>query len=171
MVCKTIIRRFESGRRLQLSWAGVLLLRVTSACSDPANPPPARPNSPSTAIWMEWRALDAPVRGPVARVVDLPGGPADRLVADPDVTTFFNDRFHPIFALDGPAQPVGTVQFFDGCGCPLTVPLSPGTAAELIAAANTVIVTPAAHACPGAPFRMACAGTENSPADEARPGL
>jgi hypothetical protein len=170
MVCKTIIRRFESGRRLQLFrfdlmsspfvpliGLGALLI---SACQDPPSPAAIPSPTGSMAPWVEWRAADAPVRGPVALVVDRPGGPMDRLVADSDVTTFLNDRFHPLFQTapaEPDAQPVGTVQFYDGCGCPLTPSLTPATPAAFIVAANEVIVRPEALACQEQPFRLGCA--------------
>ncbi|MES2640458.1 MAG: hypothetical protein V4850_13275 [Myxococcota bacterium] len=135
---------------------GALLI---SACKDPPSPAAIPSPTGSTAPWVEWRAVDAPVHGPVVLVVDRPGGAIDRLVADVDVTTFLNDRFHPLFRAEpaGPdAQPVGTVQFYDGCGCPLTPPLTPATPAAFIAAANEVIVRPDALACQERPFRLAC---------------
>jgi hypothetical protein len=98
---------------------------------------------------VEWRSPADPVRGPVVLVIDRPGGPMDRLVADPDVTTFLNDRFHAVFRTPLPGEPAGTLQFLDGCACPLSAPLAPATAAEFIATANALIVRPEAHACPG----------------------
>ncbi|MDP2311204.1 MAG: hypothetical protein Q8P18_34605 [Pseudomonadota bacterium] len=144
---------------------GIPLLISTlsmSACQDPPSPAPLPSSTGSTAPWVEWRAADAAVRGPVALVIDRPGGPLDRLVADPDVTTFLNDRFHPLFRVESPldtgagGQPVGTVRFYDGCGCPLTPPLRPETPAAFIAAANEVIVRAEALACQGRPFLLAC---------------
>lgn len=176
MVCKTIIRRFESGRRLQLSCLNLTGLPLApliglgaclvSACQDPPSPAAIPSPTGSTAPWVEWRPPDAPVRGPVVLVVDRPGGPMDRIVADPDVTTFLNDRFHPLFrsaptladptGTEPDAQPVGTVRFYDGCGCPLTPPLTPATPAAFIAMANAVIVRTDALACQEQPFRLGC---------------
>ncbi len=157
MVCKTIIRRFESGRRLQLFLGSSFSLALLiGACSDPPSPAPIASPTGSTAPWVEWRAADAPVRGPVVVVVDSPGGAVDRLVADPDVTTFLNDRFHPIFRpalrIGSETQPAGTLRFYDGCGRPLTDASTPATPAELIAIANEVIVRVEAHACEGRLF-------------------
>lgn len=94
---------------------------------------------------MQWRRDDAPVDRPVALFVDAPGGPADRLAADPDVTTFLNDRFHPVFHVADPAQPSGTVQFLSPGGCAIAPPALPPTAADLIARMNAIIVLPEAH--------------------------
>lgn len=157
MVCKTIIRRFESGRRLQLFLgSSISFALLTGACSDPPSPAPVASPSGSTAPWVEWRAADAPVRGPVVVVVDEPGGPMDRLVADPDVTTFLNDRFHPLFRrtfqAEGVAQPTGTLRFYDGCARPLTTALTPDSPDAFIAAANDVIVRDEARACEGRLF-------------------
>ncbi|MDP2312124.1 MAG: hypothetical protein Q8P41_04405 [Pseudomonadota bacterium] len=132
------------------------LALLIGACADPPTPPPIPSSSGSSAPWVEWRAPDGPVRGPVALVVDRPGGPIDRLVADPDVTTFLNDRFHPLFQTTSASQPVGTVRFYDGCGCPLSPPLTPASPAELIERANEVIVRPDALACQGRPFASTC---------------
>lgn len=113
------------------------------ACSDPPLPAPVDPSSPSTAPYMEWRTAQGPVTHPVVRVVDEPGGPLDRIVADVDVTTFLNDRFHPIFRRPGayPDEPIalaGTVQFFDPLGCPITPALRVWSPQELIDVANAV---------------------------------
>ena len=101
------------------------------------------------------------MRGPVVVVKDQPGGPLDRLVADPDVTTFFNDRFHPIFeaALPGDAP---ELRFFDGCGCPLSPALHPGDAAAVIDAANAVIVREDARSCEGHRFLQGCTRVPSS---------
>lgn len=133
MVCKTIIRRFNSARRLHL------LPFLLAACSDPPDPPPASLSS-STAKWVLWRSDDEPVDRPVAVFVDKPGGPVDRLAADSDVTTFLNDRFHPLFHLDDPAQPPGTVQFLSADGCELSAALAPSSVHEFIEAANLVVL-------------------------------
>jgi hypothetical protein len=86
-----------------------------------------------------WQAPEAPVDKPVALFVDVPGGPMDRLAADPDVATFLNDRFHPVFLTSSDAQPTGTVAFYAPGGCPLTPPASPADAPAWIALANEVI--------------------------------
>jgi hypothetical protein len=133
--------------------AGVMLAGALSACADPPDPPPATPTA-SAARWMEWRDASALVDRPIVVVVDVPGGPADRVVADGDVTTFFNDRFHPVLVSSLASQPVGTVRFYDACGCPLTDPIRPATPQALIAAANAVIVLPQAHRCTDAPHPL-----------------
>jgi hypothetical protein len=112
--------------------------------------------SGSTAPWVEWRGAAVPVHGPVAIFVDKPGGPLDRIAADPDVTTFLNDRFHPIFLTESVHQGAGTVRFYDGCGCPLTSAEAPSDPATFIGIANTVIVRPEARACDGRVFDYAC---------------
>jgi hypothetical protein len=81
----------------------------------------------------------------------------DRVVADADVTTFLNDRFHALFEAPEPGRPEGTVRFYDGCGCPLTDALRPASAEAFIAVANEVIVLPGWAACEGRPFSRTCA--------------
>lgn len=115
------------------------------------------PSNGSTAPWVEWKTSDVRVRGPVVIVVDRPGGPMDLLAGDPDVTTFFNDRFHPMFLQESEHQPTGTVRFYDGCGCPLTNTERPTSPEALIAIANDVIVRPDARRCEGTPFSYTCA--------------
>lgn len=132
------------------------LLPLLFACTDPPPPAPARPASASTAAWVEWRTTDEPVSRPVALVVDVPGGPLDRVVADVDVTTFLNDRFHPVFASPTPERAAGTVHFLDACGCPLAPPASPATPAAFIALANTIIVKPASTRCQAPRLVPAC---------------
>jgi len=80
----------------------------------------------------------------------------DRLVADTDVTTFLNDRFHGLFEAPGPGRPEGTVRFYDGCGCPLTEPLRPDSPAGFIAVANAVIVREDWAVCEGRTFAPTC---------------
>jgi hypothetical protein len=94
---------------------------------------------------VEWRSTVGPVDRPIARVVDVPGGPLDTIVADPDVTTFLNDRFYALFRLPGihPEEPVAlaaTVQFFRPDGCALTEPLQVGSPRELIDVCNAIVV-------------------------------
>lgn len=167
MVCKTIIRRFDSARHLQLLCALIL------GCSDPPSPPPAS-TSPSTARWVQWRAAADPVNAPVAVFVDAPGGPVDRLAADADVTTFLNDRFHPLFRVVDPAQAAGTVQFYTADGCAFGPPIAPLSAQALIDAANAVIVRPEAGGRRAPAFSRTCAGApislEVSPGANPNPG-
>ncbi len=140
VVCKTIIRRFKSARRLHL-----LLLASALGCSDPPSPPPVRTDAASTAPWVEWKADDAPVTRPIALIVDTPGGALDRIVADPDVTTFLNDQFHPVFRAAWPGQPTGTVAFLTPRGCALGPTERPASTADFIRIANAVIVRPEAR--------------------------
>lgn len=133
LVCKTNIRRFESARRLHL------FLACLVACSDPPDPPPAT-DGPSTAKWVEWRSDAAPVARPIAIFVDAPGGSADSVAADAAVTTFLNDRFHPLFRLSDPAQAAGTVQFLTADGCAFGAPFTPGGPSAFIEAANIVML-------------------------------
>ncbi|MFZ5477137.1 MAG: hypothetical protein ACOZNI_10215 [Myxococcota bacterium] len=125
-------------------------------CGSPPDPPPVAHGAASTAPYVQWRRDREPVAAPVVVFVDTPGGPMDRIAADPDVTTFLNDRFHPVFrtALDG--QAVGTVRFFDGCGCALGESLAPATPAAFIEAANAVIVLPEARRCTSPHLRWEC---------------
>ena len=155
MVCKTIIRRFNSARRLHLLPA--LLL----ACSDPPDPPPVSTSS-STARWVLWRSDEEPVEHPVAVFVDEPGGPVDRIAGNSDVTTFLNDRFHPVFHRDDPAQPRGTVQFLSADGCALTPALTPADAHEFIEAANVVVVRAESVGRHASRFTRACAAPGRS---------
>ena len=140
VVCKTIIRRFKSARRLHL-----LIVVGTLGCSDPPSPPPVRSDAASTAPWVEWKADDAPVTRPIVLIVDTPGGALDRIVADPDVTTFLNDQFHPVFRTAWPGQPAGTVAFLTAGGCPLGPAVRPTDPADFIRIANAVIVRPEAR--------------------------
>lgn len=109
------------------------------------------------ARWVEWRADDAPVSRPIAFFADTPGGAVDRLAADPDVTTFLNDRFHPIFHLADASQALGSVQFLTADGCAFGPPLSPASPTELIKAANLVIVRPEARGRSAGRFGRDCA--------------
>ena len=151
VVCKTTIRRFKSARRLHLP-----LLLLLSACADPADPPPASRGTGSTAPWVEWHHASEPVIAPVVVFVDEPGGPMDRIAADTDVTTFLNDRFHPIFFTERVGQPIGTVRFYDGCGCPLTEPLRPDGPSAFITVANDIIVRADARRCTAPALQWDC---------------
>ena len=130
VVCKTTIRRFKSARRLHLVWLLALACRDT-----PRTGPPAH-HSASSAPWVEWRDDADPVDRPVALVVDEPGGPLDRICADPDVTTFLNDRFHPIFHVGSPPS----LSFLTADGCALAGPTNPADATAFIALANEAVV-------------------------------
>lgn len=145
-----------------------MLALLIGACVDPPSPPPRNHPNGSTAEWLEWRADDAPVVGPVVVVRDVPGGAIDRLVADPDVTTFFNDRFHPRFERLEIGGGGGTIGFYDGCGCILAAPASPTSPQAVIDTANAVILRPDARACEGRRFSYSCPAT--SVDDRAGPG-
>lgn len=134
---------------------------MMAACADPPDPPPVPSSSGSTAVWVEWRDPQAPVRGPVVRVADRPGGPLDGLVADPDVTTFFNDRFHPIFVPTDDPRAAG-ITFLDGCGCVLLGPIHPERPPELLSLANWVVTQPGSVACQGAVFPGHCAHADGA---------
>jgi hypothetical protein len=153
MVCKTIIRRFKSARRLQLTplFGGLLL----AACGDPPDPPAAT-ESRSSARFVLWRSDADPVDRPVAVFVDAPGGRADRLAANSDVTTFLNDRFHPLFHETDEQQPSGTVQFLTSDGCAFAPAFAPRDSAALIAAANGVVLRPEAVGRHAPTFTRAC---------------
>jgi hypothetical protein len=139
------------------------LIALLLGCSDPPDPAVVTSPTGSTAGWVEWRAPDTPVRGPVVRVVDVPGGPYDRLVADPDVTTFLNDRFHPIFVRAGPTSPDDPgITFLDGCGCVLLGPIRPERPSEMLSLANWVIAQPDALACQGQVYMGHCPETNGA---------
>ncbi|MCK6506569.1 hypothetical protein L6R53_24875 [Myxococcota bacterium] len=131
-----------------------LALAVLVGCRDPAAPPalPGPADLPrwSTAPWVRWAGLDEPLRGPLLVVVDAPGGPMDRLLADPDVTTFVNDRFTPLFLIPSaaPTLPHPSVQVLDAGGCWLLPPQAPADPAAMVAALNGVMRDQAAGAPP-----------------------
>ncbi len=152
MVCKTIIRRFNPARHLHL------ILAALFACSDPPDPPPAT-TTRSAAIWVEWRVPAEPVERPVVLVVDVPGGALDRLVADADVTTFFNDRFHPILVQSDFRQSPGTLGFYTADGCAIGPALTPRSSDEIIAAANRVVIAAEAQGRRASSFVRGCPGS------------
>ncbi|MSQ03371.1 MAG: hypothetical protein EXR71_16005 [Myxococcales bacterium] len=129
------------------------------ACVDPPDPPPAT-TTRSAAIWVEWRAADQPVERPVALVVDVPGGTLDRLVADPEVTTFFNDRFHAILVESDAEQQPGTLGFYTADGCAIGPVLTPHSPDEIIAAANRAVIVPEARGRHASSFVRGCPGRE-----------
>lgn len=112
-------------------------------------------SAPSSAVsYVEWRRVDEPVDRPLAVFVDVDGGPAERAARDLDATTFLNDRFQPLRVAAFGAQPSGTLAFYTADGCPFGPPFTPADGAAIIAAANAVIVQPAAsgrHAAGAAP--------------------
>ncbi len=141
VVCKTTIRRFKSARRLQFLAGWVAL---SGACNDPPEPPPevVPAGSPSATAphvqWQTWADAEAGSR-PWVEFHDAPDGPAIAIAADPDVTTFLNDRFASVF-FNEPGTP--GILFMSASGCVLTHWLRPSTPAAFIEAANAVIVLP-----------------------------
>lgn len=120
-------------------------LALTASCA---------PAIPDDVSYVQWRGADAPVDRPLAVFVDGVGGPAERASRDLDATTFLNDRFHPLRVPAFGAQPVGTLAFYTADGCPFGPAFTPADGASIIAAANAVIVQPAAsgrHAARAAP--------------------
>ena len=109
------------------------------------------------AVYVEWRHDEDPVDRPVALFVDSPGGPVDRIAADPDVTTFLNDRFHPVFRAHSDGLPEGSVSFYTPEGCPLTSAARPTSPAAWIELANSVIVRPEARTGHSDALRLTCA--------------
>ena len=131
-------------------------LAVWFGCSDPPSPPNLPNSTGSTARFVEWADPIQPTSRPVVVIVDLPGGALDQLVADNDVTTFLNDRFHPLFFPAFADQPAGSVSFYSADGCLLAGPQTPQTPAAFIAVANTVIVRPEANGRSAAHFPGPC---------------
>lgn len=133
-----------------------MLAWLLFGCAAPPEPPAAVSGSMSAATHVEWRSPDARVEAPIAEIADAPGGALDRVVADPDVTTFLNDRFHPRFLVRAAhRREPATVTFRDACGCVVLGPVSPTTPAAFIDAANTVMLDPRARRClPSPPGRL-----------------
>ena len=115
------------------------------SCSDPPTPPATPAPSDglprySTAPHVQWAGL-APTDRILAVFVDEPGGPLDRLAHDPDVATFLNDRFSPIFLPPELAPDLPeAIWFVDRSGCLRHAPIRPLTPPDFIAAANTVML-------------------------------
>ena len=135
-------RQFRGGvRRL---WAAPML--ALASCSDPPPPPPVADPAGvprwSTAPYVRWAGPRDPSTGPLAVFVDHPGGPLDRIAADPDVTTFLNDRFVPWFLTPSAAEglpPAPAALWLDPRGCVLAGPLRPASPDAWIATANAVL--------------------------------
>lgn len=144
-VCKTVIHRFESGRRLHLALALASSLALP-ACDPPA--PPPEPGPPDLPRWSEaphvaWAGPSTPISHPLAVFVDLPGGPMDTIASDPDVATFLNDRFHPWFLVPEAAPDLASppaALFLDAYGCLLRGPDHPESPRAWIEEANAVLL-------------------------------
>lgn len=115
------------------------------ACSDPADPPPVAPPAGiprwSTAPYVHWQGPDSPPTGLwIALFVAPTGGPLDQIAADPDVSSFLNDRFEAWFVLPSKATgwPEG-VTFIDRQGCIRAGPATPTTAQAWIGFANGAV--------------------------------
>ncbi len=93
---------------------------------------------------VEWRSPVDPVDRPLAVFVGEPGGPADRIARDSDVTTFLNDRFAPLLVPAFGAQPRETTAIYTADGCVLVAPFLPTTPEAWIAQANRAVVMPTA---------------------------
>ena len=133
--------------------ASILSLLVVGSGSPCGCKPPAQEPASS---FVEWRSVQAPVARPIAVFVGPVDGPMDRVARDWDVTTFLNDRFHPLLVTAFGEQPPGSAAFYTADGCLLYGPFTPATGSAWIVAANQVIVLPAAsgrsadHAAPRA---------------------
>ncbi|MSP54952.1 MAG: hypothetical protein EXR69_05010 [Myxococcales bacterium] len=104
----------------------------------------APPHEDVGGSHVEWRRVEQLTDRPLAVFVDQPGGRLDLLARDPDVTTFLNDRFHPLLLPQFGAQPHGTVGVYTADGCELVEAFSPSTPGEFIAQANIAIQMPGA---------------------------
>lgn len=111
--------------------------------------------SPLPESHVEWRSPEAPVDRPLAVFVGEPGGPADRVARDSDVTTFLNDRFVPLLLPAFGSQPPETAAIYTADGCVLVAPFVPASPGSWIAEANRAVVMPAAsgRAAPAARAR------------------
>ncbi len=114
-----------------------MLVFALAACS--AAPPPAPPPS-----FVEWHQPDDPVARPLAVFVGPPGSTLDLLARDVDVTTFLNDRFHPLLLPAFGSQPSGTAAIYSADGCVLIEPFVPASPEIWIQAANRAVVLPGA---------------------------
>lgn len=106
-----MIHQFESGRRLhslsliatKLTPLVAILLFIlnSTACFNERRPPisPDPEGVPrwSTSDYINWKGPNDTVNLPIALLIDTPGGSIDSIAAHFDVTSFLNDRFHPIF--------------------------------------------------------------------------
>ena len=131
-----------------------------TACADPPDPPatPEPPDLPrwSTAPHVQWDGLSQlnhPTH-PIALFVSQPDGALDRLAHDPDVATFLNDRFQPIFLTPDFAGRAEGLLFVSTQGCLLSESM-PQTPTEWIALANQAILKTEGHQWGGVPGQPA----------------
>jgi hypothetical protein len=104
-----------------------LVALACSACTDPPDPgpTPGPDDLPrwSTAPHVVWHGGAAPRSDRLLAVFyDNPGGPVDQLAADPDVASFLNDRFSPLFLVPTSAPGLAlapAVLLIDSNGCRL----------------------------------------------------
>lgn len=91
-----------------------------------------------------WSGPGAASPYPLAVFMDAPGGPLDRIAADPEVSTFLNDRFQPFFlvpeAAPGLVDATPAALFLDRRGCVLDGPFQPQRPEEWIARGNAVLL-------------------------------
>ena len=79
----------------------------------------------------------------VALIVDRPGGPLDKLIADPDVSTFLNDRFDAHFVHpEEIGVPGSRTVLLTPEGCPRSEAIAAATPAAWIASVNAALETP-----------------------------
>lgn len=105
----------------------------------------------------------------MAILIDEPGGLLDSLAGHPDVTTFLNDRFHPMFFSDStPAQPTPVTLLLDASGCLLAAPITATEATIWLQAVNAAAL---AHVDRGpAPIRGDTTERASSPHGAGMPG-
>ena len=93
---------------------------------------------------MAWQGGAAPGGDRLVAVFyDNPGGPVDRLAADPDVASFLNDRFYPLFLTPEAAPglaPAPAVLLVDGAGCRLQPDPALGSPDAWIRSVNALVV-------------------------------
>lgn len=139
------------------------------ACTDPPQPTPVVHTSASTAKWVLWADESAPVIRPIALFVDAPGGAFDRLADHPDVATFLNDRFHPVFREPTTPETKRAVSFYSADGCLLAGPAQPGDAAAFITLANQVAQLPEAKGRSAESLSFTCARVSSEPPEIPQP--
>lgn len=119
--------------------ASNILLGISALVLGCSPAPGALPES-----HVEWRHPGDPVERPLAVFVGVPGGPADRVARDVEVTTFLNDRFAPLLVPAFGSQPPETAAIYTADGCALIEPFVPASPQAWIVQANRAVVMPAA---------------------------